>query len=126
MEREQLLRRLASEIYDLLGPGCLESHYHAAFKIGLQVHNIMFESEKILPVLYYGFATGQYLRMDIVVEQSVILEFKAVKKLSDDNKSQLERYMRISGVKSGILINFGGPEVEIWKKELPTTVCSET
>jgi GxxExxY protein len=123
---EDLIRKLATEIYDLLGPGCLESHYHAAFKIGLQVHRVIFESEKILPVMYYGLATGQYLRMDIVVDQTLILEFKAVKKLSDENRSQLERYMRISGLKTGFLINFGGSEVEIWKKELPTLECSAT
>jgi GxxExxY protein len=103
---------VANEIYDLLGPGLLEKHYQDAFKIGLQHYGLKYECERILPVVYHGYTTGQYLRMDLVVEQTIILELKSAKKLIEENKQQLARYMRVSGLRNGILINFGGSEVE--------------
>jgi len=113
MDTQVVARKVASEIYDLIGPGSPEKAYHDAFKIGLQHYGFKFESERILPVVYHGYATGQYLRMDLVVDQSFILELKSTKKLTDENKQQLARYMRVSGIPNGILINFGPSEVEI-------------
>ena len=109
---EEVIKRVANEIYDLLGPGLLEKHYQDAFKIGLQHYGLKYECERILPVVYHGYTTGQYLRMDLVVEQTIILELKSAKKLIEENKQQLARYMRVSGLRNGILINFGGSEVE--------------
>ena len=108
-----VIKRVASEVYELIGPWSLEKHYHDAFKIGLQHYGLKYESERILPVVYHGYATGQYLRMDLVVGQEIILELKSVKKLTEENKQQLARYMRVSGIKNGILINFGGVDVEM-------------
>ena len=108
-----MIKRVASEVYELIGPWSLEKHYHDAFKIGLQHYGLKYESERILPVVYHGYATGQYLRMDLVVGQEIILELKSVKKLTEENKQQLARYMRVSGIKNGILINFGGVDVEM-------------
>lgn len=122
MEREAVIRRVASEVYDLIGPWSLEKHYHDAFKIGLQHYGLKYESERILPVVYHGYTTGQYLRMDLVVEQEMILELKSVKKLTEENKQQLARYMRVSGIKSGMLINFCGTDVEVMRAEMDTVI----
>jgi len=113
MDRVSVIKNLADEIYDLLGPGCLESHYHDAFKMGFQLEGIQYESERILPVLFRGFATGQYLRMDLVVEKTLILELKSVKKITEESKQQLSRYMRVSGLGRGMLVNFGMGCVEV-------------
>ena len=112
MENQIVIKTVASEVYELIGHGSLEKHYQDAFKIGLQHYGLKFECERILPVMYHGYATGQYLKMDLVVDQSIILELKSVKKLTEENKQQLARYMRVSGISNGILINFGGSEVE--------------
>jgi hypothetical protein len=122
MDKVDTIKSLAREIYDMLGPGALETHYHDALKMGFQLESIQFESERILPVLFRGYATGQYLRMDLVVEKSLIVELKSTKKLTDENKQQLARYMRVSGIPNGILINFGPSEVEILHAKMKDSI----
>jgi len=113
MDRIPIIQSLAKEIYEILGPGALETHYHDAFKMAFQIEKIQYESERILPVLFRGYATGQYLRMDLVIDKNLILELKSSKKITEENKQQLARYMRVSGIQNGLLINFGPNDVEI-------------
>ena len=89
-----------------------EKHYQNAFKIGLSHYNVKFESERYIPVIYKDKLVTD-LRMDLVIEDSLIVELKTVPEISDEHKNQLLRYMRISGIDNGVLINFGSSELQI-------------
>ena len=89
-----------------LGPGLLESTYqnclyHRLKSIGLKV-----EKEKPLPVFFDGIFLECGYRLDLVVEDSVVLELKSIKKLKDIHKAQMITYLKLSGYRIGLLINF--------------------
>ena len=107
MESEVCVKHIANEVYELLGPGLLENVYHDTMNIGLMKHGIHYEHQKIIPIMYLGLNTGHYFKLDTVVEGQLILEYKSDKKLTDVHKQQLTRYLRMSGLKKGFLINFG-------------------
>jgi GxxExxY protein len=106
--------KVAREIFDLLPMRSMEKHYHNAFKIGLSHYNIKFESERYVPVFYKDKLVTD-LRMDLVVDDSLIVELKSVTELTDEHKNQLQRYMRLTGIENGLLINFGGLDLQILK-----------
>ncbi|MBY5949528.1 GxxExxY protein [Algoriphagus sp. NF] len=89
-----------------LGPGLLESTYqnclyHRLKSIGLKV-----EKEKPLPVFFDGVFLECGYRLDLVVDDSVVLELKSIKKLKDIHKAQMITYLKLSGYRIGLLINF--------------------
>ena len=96
----------AMEVHQQLGPGFLESVYHTALAYELGLRNIPFESHKPLPVLYKGIVLGQY-EADIVVEQMIILELKAVFAISSAHIAQAHHYLAATGLRLAIIINFG-------------------
>ena len=95
----------ANEVHKELGPGLLESIYEDALCKELEIQNIAFEKQKLIPVHYKGEVIGEY-RLDLLVENEIILELKCVKSLDDIFTAQLLTYMKISGVRKGLLINF--------------------
>ena len=95
----------AIEVHKELGPGLLESIYEDALCKELEIQNIAFEKQKLIPVHYKGEVIGEY-RLDLLVENEIILELKCVKSLDDIFTAQLLTYMKISGVRKGLLINF--------------------
>lgn len=95
----------AIEVHKRLGPGLLESVYESALCIELQHSGLKFARQVPLPITYRGHAIGD-LRMDILVENSVILELKSVERLDPLFEAQLLTYLRLSGLKTGLLINF--------------------
>ena len=95
----------AIEVHKRLGPGLLESIYESALCIELEHCGLKFERQPSLPITYRDRSIGD-LRMDIVVENSVILELKSVERIDPVFEAQLLTYLRMSGLKTGLLINF--------------------
>ena len=93
-------------VYKNLGPGLLESVYEAALLHELKKHNLEVKSQVVLPVLYDGINLEIGFRLDIVVEDKVIIEIKSVEDLSKLHFKQLLTYLKLSRKKVGILVNF--------------------
>lgn len=93
-------------VHNELGPGLLESIYHKALLYELQKRGLKVDSEVIIPVMYDGKVLCNDLRLDILVEDKVILELKSVETLLPVHKKQLSTYLKLSGKKVGLLINF--------------------
>ncbi len=96
----------AVEVQRVLGVGLLESAYASAMAIELKERELFFEREAPIAASYKGYALGPVYRADLIVEESVILELKAVDVLTDLHRAQLLSYLRLSGLKLGLLINF--------------------
>ena len=101
----------AMEAHRILGPGFLESVYQSALDHELELQDIQFEREKPLTVNYKKRVIGEY-RADFVVEEKAILELKAVSALHDKHKAQAIHYLKATGYKLAILLNFGTPSLE--------------
>lgn len=96
----------AIEVHAQLGPGLLESIYHECLKIELESRDIFFETEMSVPVYYDGRKLETTLRCDLFVEQSIVIELKAVKQFDPIFEAQLLTYMKLLKAPKGILINF--------------------
>lgn len=96
---------LAKDIWEALGPGYSERVYHNAFEIALRQEGLSYESERILPVTFRGHNVGN-LRADLIVSGQFILELKSTSKLKDEFRNQIRNYMKLTGLKAGVLINF--------------------
>jgi GxxExxY protein len=114
-EFEDLSRRIigaALEVHRELGPGFLESIYEEALKIDLSEHDLCFEAQKEIKIEYLGLGVGLH-RLDLVVKNQIIVELKAVKELTDVHFAQLRSYLKATGLKVGLLLNFAKPKLEI-------------
>jgi len=99
----------AIEVHRELGPGLLENAYAACLCRELQLRGLPFEHEKPMPVEYKGLHIDCGYRIDILVDGRVVVELKAVKKLVPVHEAQLLTYLKLSGVRVGLLINFNVP-----------------
>jgi GxxExxY protein len=99
------------EVHNTLGPGFLEEIYEDALAYELELRQIPNERQKAITVSYKGRAVGQH-RLDLVIGGKVVLELKAASSLTDAFKQQTLSYLKATGLKLGILINFGTPRVE--------------
>ena len=109
----------AVAVHRALGPGLLESTYEACLVYELVQRGLKVEQQKALPVRYRGVYLDCGYRIDLLVEDSVIVELKAVEKLEPIHEAQLLSYLKLSGVKVGLLINFN---VEVLKNGLKRRV----
>lgn len=96
----------AIKVHKVLGPGLLESVYQRCLEYELTENGLFVESEKILPVNYEGIILSQGYRVDLMVENKFIIEVKSVENLHDVHKAQLLTYLKLSGCRLGLLINF--------------------
>lgn len=96
----------AIEVHKQLGPGLLESAYEHCLCHELALRQVPFERQVPLPVRYKGMSLDCGYRLDIVVAQSVLLELKSVEQLGKIHEAQLMSYLRLSGLRVGLLINF--------------------
>ncbi|HZS47471.1 MAG TPA: GxxExxY protein, partial [Blastocatellia bacterium] len=96
----------AIEVHRALGPGLLESAYEECLSFELQEQGLKIRRQVPLPVIYKGIKLDCGYRLDIVVEETVVLELKTVEKLLPIHDAQLLTYLKISGYKIGLLINF--------------------
>jgi GxxExxY protein len=100
------------EVYNELGAGFLESVYENALAIVLKDHSLQVEQQYPIPVKFRGKIIGDF-KADILVDDKVIVELKAVKRIIDAHKSQIINYLKASDIEVGLLLNFGlKPEVK--------------
>ena len=99
----------AIEVHRYLGPGLLESAYEECLCREFSIRNLAFERQKPLEVFYKGLKLDCGYRLDVVVEKLVILELKATDRIEPIHEAQLISYLKLSGLKLGILINFNVP-----------------
>ena len=96
----------AIEVHRVLGPGLIESVYEEALCCELTLRGLAFCRQKKLPVRFKGNLLASELRIDLLVEERVIVELKAKDVLSPIDKPQLLTYLRLAGLRLGLLINF--------------------
>jgi GxxExxY protein len=96
----------AIEVHRELGPGLLESAYQACLCHALALRNVNFQCQVALPVNYKAIRLDCGYRIDLVIDDKVAVELKSVEKLAPIHESQLLTYLRLSGLRVGLLINF--------------------
>ena len=101
-----LLIGAAIEVHRILGPGLLESAYEECLCRELELRNIPFEKQKPLPLTYKGIDIDCGYRLDIVAGGEVVVELKSCSSLEPIHEAQLLTYLRLTGIKIGLLINF--------------------
>ena len=109
LEKEGMTGRIISaaiELHRELGHGLLESANEECLCRELVERGLLFERQRELPIMYKGSVVDGMYRLDLVVEGSVIIELKAVEVLAKIHEAQLLTYMRMSGIRIGLLINF--------------------
>ncbi len=99
----------AIEVHKSLGPGLLESAYETCLCHELSLRNIPFDRQYPVPVTYKGVNLDAGYRLDILVDDLVIVEIKAIKKLEPIHEAQLLTYLRLTNKWLGLLINFNVP-----------------
>ena len=99
------------DVHNTLGHGFLENVYEKALAVELSLRGISFEAQKPLKVFYKGEDVGTYVS-DIIVNDQIIIELKSVEKLMPVHEAQLLNYLKATGKKLGLLINFGKERVE--------------
>ena len=109
----------AINVHRELGPGLLESAYEACMVYDLGQAGLKVEQQKPLPILYQGVRLDCGYRLDLIVEDEIIVEIKAIEKLLPIHKAQLLSYLRLSDRKVGLLINFN---VEVLKEGIQRVV----
>jgi GxxExxY protein len=108
----------AIEVHRKLGPGLLESVYRACLARELVLRGLSFEQEKPLPVEYKGVLIDCSYRLDLIVAGKVVVEVKAVDALLPVHESQLLTYLKLTGCRVGLLINFNVPVLKNGIKRL--------
>ncbi|MBT3227833.1 MAG: GxxExxY protein [Candidatus Marinimicrobia bacterium] len=96
----------AFEVHKELGPGFLESAYEAAMLIELKNQGLGAISQKRFPLFYKGVRIKDY-SCDLAVDEKVILELKALKRIGDIERAQTLNYLKVTGLKVGLILNFG-------------------
>jgi len=95
----------AIEVHRQLGPGLLEGTYEAAICIELNNAGLNFVRQPIFPVIYKGQVIGEY-RLDLIVEDAVVVEIKSVERFDPIFEAQVLTYLRVTSKRVGLLINF--------------------
>jgi GxxExxY protein len=96
----------AIQVHTALGPGLLESVYEVCLCHELTRRGLRFERQVPFPVVYEGMRLETGLRLDLVVESCVVVELKAVDKLLTIHEAQILTYLKLSGIRVGLLMNF--------------------
>jgi GxxExxY protein len=112
MDINQLSNKIigaAIEVHKTLGPGLLESTYEECLYHELDLRGLSYERQKPLPVYYKGKKLDCGYRLDIVVNEGIILELKSCESIEPIHKAQLLTYLKLSGLKLGLILNFNTP-----------------
>ena len=102
----------AIEVHKKLGPGFLESIYQAALPMELIKQDLRIEAQKGIKILYDDKEIG-FHRLDLVVEEQVIVELKTVTEFNDSHLAQLRSYLKATGLKVGLLLNFAKETLKV-------------
>jgi GxxExxY protein len=100
------IRSAIYEVYFVLGPGLLESSYEFALKHELESRGLNVKSQVKLPLIYKGATWEDAYRLDLLVEDQIIIEIKSVDSLNNVHHKQLLSYLKLAGLRIGILVNF--------------------
>ncbi len=117
-ELTQTIIGAAIEVHRAFGPGLLESAYEECLCKELTLQQISFERQRPLPLEYKGVKLECGYRLDLLVEDTVVLEVKAVEAIISIHEAQLLTYMKLGGWKVGLLINFNVPVLKQGIKRL--------
>ena len=115
MDIEQLTYKINGAIYEvnrILGPGFLEKVYENALMIELKARNLKAENQVPINVEYKSTIVGDYYA-DILVENKVIIELKAIEKLQKIHEAQILNYLKATNFEIGLLVNFTHPKAQI-------------
>ena len=109
MDTNELSNRIigtAIEVHKVLGPGLLESAYEECLCHELHMQKLSIERQKPLPVQYKSIKLDCGYKLDMVVEESIVLELKSCERIKPIHKVQLLTYLKLTGVNLGLLLNF--------------------
>jgi GxxExxY protein len=107
----------AMEVYNVLGFGFLEAVYQAALEAELKLRNIPFDPQRELHVFYKGQPLeGIFYKPDFIIFGKIVVEIKALDKLTSREEAQLLNYLKATGFEAGVLINFGARGGLEWKR----------
>ena len=109
----------AMEVHGILGCGFTEPVYQQALEHEFKLRNIPYEREKVFTINYKGITLEKTLRVDFVCYGKIIVELKAVSSLVNEHYSQIYNYLKATGMKLGLLFNFG--EASLDPKRIPCT-----
>jgi len=112
----------AMEVYNTLGSGFLEAVYQEALEIELAERSIPFESQKELYVYYKGRRLERTYAADVVAFGKIIVDLKALDRLTSREEAQLLNYLKATGIELGLLINFGAAGKLEWKRMIKSSV----
>ena len=102
------------DVYNDLGPGFLEKVYENALLVELNTRGLKAHSQCPVSVQYKGHTVGEYIA-DIIVGDNIICEVKAIQKLRPEHEAQLLNYLKATGIKVGLLLNFG-PKPQVMRR----------
>lgn len=108
-EITELIIGAAIDVHRELGPGLLESAYQRCLRYELETRGVAIEFEKVLPVKYKEVVLDCGYRLDLLVAGQVVVEVKSVEKLEKIHEAQILTYLRLTGCKVGLIINFNVP-----------------
>lgn len=106
-----LIRGAIFKVYNTFGPGLLESSYEAAMGYELTKSGLLVEHQVGLPLIYEELKLDVGYRIDLLIEKKVIIEIKSVESLAEVHYKQLVTYLRLSGLKVGLLVNFNTTDI---------------
>ena len=105
-ELSHLILQCAFTVHSELGPGLLESAYEECLAYELQQHGLIVEKQKALPLVYKSVKLDAGYRLDLLVNNKVVVEIKSVEAFSEVHMAQVITYLKLSGCKLGLLLNF--------------------
>ena len=111
-ELSRIIVNLCFEIHTKLGPGLLESVYETILVYELAEMGLKVERQKSLPVIWNNITMNIGFRADIIVENLVLIEIKSVTEIAQVHLKQVLTYLKITGLKLGLLINFNEPLIK--------------
>lgn len=112
MTENEISYQIRGAVFNTLGPGLLESSYEAVLMYELQFSGLKVRSQVALPLIYRDVKLDAGYRIDLVVEDKVIIEIKSVENLTEVHHKQVLTCLKLSGIKSGLLINFNCKDIE--------------
>ena len=102
----------AIEVHKALGPGFLETVYEKALGVALSHRGICWANQREIVIIFEGEEVGLH-RLDLIVEEQIIVELKAVRTLEDIHYAQLKSYLKATGLHVGLLLNFNSPTLVV-------------
>jgi GxxExxY protein len=101
----------AIEVHRTLGPGLLESTYQQCLQYELASRKVRFVTQQAIPIVYKGILLDANYRVDLIVDNRVVVEVKALQEVAPIHRAQVLTYLRLTGCPAGLLINFNVPRL---------------